>query len=137
MLQSQSLVILVFIVLVSYANSLSIKPIRPIIEEQGLRIGGTQRVCGDVELQINSIQDSRCPANVMCIWAGQATVQVSLSNKVTSSIVDLVLGAAAINVAEVTLGTNVYTVTLKNVVPYPGTGMNNKPKEAIVEVMCS
>ncbi|CAF1316919.1 unnamed protein product [Adineta ricciae] len=142
MLRLQSLAVLVFIGLVAYANSLSIKPIKPIkpIEltdnVKGLRVGGIKQVCGGAELEILSIEDSRCPANVMCIWAGLAKVQARLSNKEASETVDLVLGLPQNNV-EVTLGANVYAVTLESVVPYPGLGVNNAVKEAVVEVTCS
>ncbi|CAF4209484.1 unnamed protein product, partial [Adineta steineri] len=97
----------------------------------GLRVGGTMEVCGDATLHVSSINDSRCPANVMCFWAGQAKVQLLLSNKVASTTMDIIAGASA----QATLGTNVYTVTLDDVIPYPG--MNKNPSEAIVTVTCS
>ncbi|CAF1237096.1 unnamed protein product [Adineta steineri] len=131
MFQSRSLVALILIVHIAYANVVSFKNSKLNKVYNGLRVGGKMEVCGDATLHVSSINDSRCPANVMCFWAGQAMVQLLLFNKVESTTMDIIAGASA----QATLGTNVYTVTLDDVMPYPG--MNKNPSEAIVTVTCS
>ena len=76
-----------------------------------------------ISVRIDSIQDSRCPANAMCIWAGQVQVKVLLAQFRNSESVSLILGPGQqLNTAQVTLGGATYQVTLQNVLPYPGTG---------------
>ncbi|CAF3971787.1 unnamed protein product, partial [Adineta steineri] len=124
-------IVLILIVHIAYANVVTFKNSKLNKVYSGLRVGEKMEVCGDATLHVSSINDSRCPANVMCFWAGQAMVQLLLFNKVASTTMDIIAGASA----QATLGTNVYTVTLDDVMPYPG--MNKNPSEAIVTVTCS
>ncbi|CAF3864106.1 unnamed protein product [Adineta steineri] len=81
--------------------------------------GGTGQVCNGATLRINSLQDSRCPVNVQCIWAGQANVTLLLSKGRASITTELILGAQPQDQAEVTLDNKVYDVLLQSVEPYP------------------
>ncbi|UJR11191.1 hypothetical protein I4U23_015372 [Adineta vaga] len=92
-------------------------------------------ICCDAELQVNSIQDGRCPIKVLCVWAGQAKVDLLLSNKEDSSAIELIIGAQPKSNAVIAVGSKSYNVTLVNVTPYPGT--NNNPLEAIIQVICA
>ncbi len=90
-----------------------------------------------VTVRVESINDSRCPANAFCIVAGQVTVKVLLSQSSNSQSVSLVLGVGQqSNTAQVTLGGNTYKVTLQKVLPYPGLG-SSQVKTATVEVTSS
>ena len=66
------------------------------------------------------VADSRCPANVVCVWAGEATVAVTLAGANGEEVgkVELTLGAhpdaAYANVGD-------HSVTLMFLDPYPGT----------------
>ncbi|MDA1349416.1 MAG: hypothetical protein O3A47_11225 [Chloroflexi bacterium] len=66
------------------------------------------------------VSDSRCPANVTCIWAGEAKVAVSLADSSGNEIgkVELTIGAdpdaAYANVGD-------YSIALMALDPYPGT----------------
>lgn len=87
-----------------------------------------------VTLRIDSIQDSRCPANAMCIWAGRVEVKVLLSKNTDSQSVSLILQPGQqLDTAQVALGTVIYKCVLQNVLPYPGTGFT-QPKKATVQV---
>ena len=58
-------------------------------------------------IRLVGINDSRCPADVQCIWAGNAIV--SLNN-------------------------NTYSVILQEVKPYPRKGIKSEKKKAILRV---
>ena len=99
------------------------------------------RLGSDVTVRADSIQDSRCPVNVNCIWAGNVRVKLLVSSINDSSVVRLGLGAdPAGNVTKrpdstnVTLNNSVYKVILRDVNPYPGTSTTNQPQTAIVQV---
>lgn len=68
----------------------------------------------DMSLQVrNSIADSRCPSDVVCIWAGTVTVDVDITAKGKTETKTLELGKT------VHSGTN--AITLTHVDPYPET----------------
>lgn len=73
-------------------------------------------------------QDSCCPANVMCIWAGRVDVKIILSQDAATQCVSLIvqLGQQR-NMAQVTLGTTIFKVILQHVLPCPGTGSDQTP----------
>ena len=58
----------------------------PILEPGNIVLGvGENGKVGDVEIILNSIvQDSRCPLNVQCIWAGEVKANITMRNKVKS-----------------------------------------------------
>ena len=134
MLQSRSSIILIVGVLVSYGIIVVSKPIKSSTDTVTLSANETTKICCDAKLQVNSIQDSRCPAKVTCIWAGQAKVQLHLSNMVASTAVELIIGAQPKPNTLVTVGSKMYNVTLENVIPYPGTS-NNVP-QAVLQIVC-
>ena len=133
MFSSRFLVVLTFVVLISYVVSAA-KEKRLTTQSATLGVNQTKRVCRRVVLRVNSIEDSRCPVNVQCIWEGQAKVKLTLSTTTASNTVELIIGAQASPAAQVTLGSVVYTVTLQDVIPYPGT-RNTAPK-AVIEIVC-
>ncbi|CAF1203238.1 unnamed protein product [Adineta steineri] len=137
MLYSRSVILLVFIMFVSYANMVACRNIMVDQNIEGLCVGGIMDVCGGATLHIYNIDDSRCAANATCFWAGEAKVKLLLSNNAGSSVVDLIVGKKPQNSAQVTLGTTVYTITLDDVVPYPTIPMNSGASEALVQVTCT
>ena len=98
------------------------------------------RLGSDVVVRVDSIQDSRCPVNVYCVWQGVAKAKLRLSKDSDSSIVRLMLGAYPANKPKradstgVTLHNQLYKVILREVNPYPGTSANGQPQTAIVQV---
>lgn len=86
--------------------------------------GGNIRICYE-EL----VEESRCPANMMCIWSGYAVVRLSATiglkkHTVLLSTIPIVHGASS--------DTTIHGVTihLQEVRPYPGA--SNQPVPSVV-----
>ncbi|CAF1497219.1 unnamed protein product [Adineta ricciae] len=128
------LIVLLFVLHITYPKSAISIPesVYTIIPAQSDR----SNICCDAQIMIESIEDSRCPLNVQCIWAGQAKVQIAVSKAEMSSTAELVIGANPQNNAIVTVGTNQYSITLEKVIPYHGDGQTGEQKEAVLQVEC-
>lgn len=89
-------------------------------EEKTLELGLLDTNSLVVEF-IEVTEDSRCPANVTCIWAGQAKVVVALSTSDGTDLGqhELLLGPFMVDQEAVTIGE--YTINLVTLDPYPGT----------------
>lgn len=98
------------------------------------------RLGSDVVVRVDSIQDSRCPVNVVCVWAGQAKVNLSLKKDSDSTAVRLSLGADPGSTNKrpdsttVSLKSETYKVILREVNPFPGTTSSTQPQTAVVQV---
>ena len=66
--------------------------------------------------------DSRCPANVVCVWAGDAVVRVSARAGRTTVERELHTG-----IEPRSLSIGGYTVTVVGLTPYPGTDDRSTP----------
>jgi hypothetical protein len=106
-----------------------------------LGMNQSARLSSGVAVRVDSIQDSRCPEGVTCIWAGQAKVKMLLSKDSDSTMVSLILepGVMAgspkrLDSTNVSLSSETYKVILKDVNPYPTTTNQSLPKSAVVEV---
>lgn len=90
--------------------------------------GQTVRVAAEgseVDLSVTDISDSRCPSDVVCVWAGQANVKVEMSGgSGAKQNVALCLGACANDSAAVAVNTVPYWLILKAVSPYPALKQN-------------
>jgi hypothetical protein len=76
--------------------------------------------------------DSRCPANVVCVWMGDVAVRLAARAGATSAEADLHTG-----LEPRTLSVGGYVVKLVGLLPYPGTpdaSDLNSPRIAIVHV---
>ncbi|MCY7350754.1 MAG: hypothetical protein LH606_08800 [Cytophagaceae bacterium] len=86
--------------------------------------------------KLNAIEDSRCPANVQCVWMGEAVTRFTLEfNGQTSPVVALKVaptGKERTDSTSVTVGNRSFTVLLKSVQPYPGTTPSDKPNATFV-----
>ncbi len=106
-----------------------------------LSVNGSARVGQDVLLQVSKIEDSRCPANALCIRYGNANVAFSLNNSAARQTGTLCLGECAgkgMQVSDSTsvqLGSDRYRVILTDVQPYPGTTSSDTKPTAIMRVM--
>ncbi|ALI98796.1 hypothetical protein DC20_07180 [Rufibacter tibetensis] len=78
------------------------------------------------------MEDSRCPKDVLCIWAGAAVAQILLADSLGASVsTTLSLGS----LERVELGTKMYQVALTDINPYPKiSNLNPAEKEARVSV---
>ncbi len=66
--------------------------------------------------------DSRCPANVVCVWMGDAAVRIAARAGRTTVERDLHPG-----IEPHSLSVDRYTVTVVGLTPYPGTEAAEKP----------
>ena len=97
-----------------------------------IQLGKTALVDGGrLELTFDTrIADSRCPANVVCVWAGDAHVR--LTTRVTG-------GAATTSelhsgLEPMKLKVDRYTITMIGMTPYPGAGRDTDVPIAILRV---
>ncbi len=81
------------------------------------------------------LNDSRCPANVVCVWAGEATTNVELELNGQKAQAALKLAGdrkqGVSDSTSVTVGTRSFTVLLRDVLPFPGTS-SETPKATFV-----
>ncbi|HSE56715.1 MAG TPA: hypothetical protein VLB02_01370 [Candidatus Paceibacterota bacterium] len=69
------------------------------------------------------LEDSRCPANVQCIWAGRVRVQVAVTNGTVQQLIEITLGESLVVAGK--------TIALVAVRPEPLAG--EKPASAAYE----
>lgn len=94
---------------------------------------GAEATTRDGGLRVRFVQlvnESRCPANVTCVWEGDAAVKLT--------------GATRSTAAEATIHTAVdprvmdvagYRLSLLDVLPYPGTPDSARAKSVVVRVV--
>lgn len=81
-----------------------------------------QSVNGEYEICLESVNDSRCPVNVVCIWEGDAVVDLSFkSNQKTTSF----KLHTHDNFQQDTVIDNI-KIELAKVAPYPKSGTKQK-----------
>lgn len=86
-------------------------------------------------LELNTVTDSRCPANAVCVWLGFAKVSLSVANAVEQlQDVQLCIGdcrpdpVRSKHEMEILVGNSKYKLILKEVLPYPGTEEEGQEK---------
>jgi hypothetical protein len=85
---------------------------------------------GRLVLTFNArLSDSRCPADVVCVWMGDAAVRISAQAGRTS-----VDGELHTGLEPRSLSIGGYVVSLLGLTPYPGTGDSSTPT-AILRVV--
>jgi hypothetical protein len=80
---------------------------------------------------VNVTEDSRCPSDVQCIWAGQVSILVEYSRSSTGEELgsfELTLGSSSTDASAAIEG---YVVKLARVDPYPVSTMQIQPSEYI------
>lgn len=75
----------------------------PVLPEGPARLGQTVRVSGPTVRPLKVIEDSRCPANARCVWAGRVVLRAVVSGGSWRRTVDLTLGDRGVPVADGTL----------------------------------
>lgn len=73
-------------------------PAHPV--EGPARLGQTAYVGGPTVRPVKVIEDSRCPANVRCIWAGRLVLRTEVRTGRAHRTVDLTLGDAGAPIAD-------------------------------------
>lgn len=85
---------------------------------------GQQQNAGGLLLRFNDvIEDSRCPVDVMCVWAGEGTLSVSASTGGISGHYQMTIN----NADKKRLVVGDYQVELVTLQPYPQTGVTAVP----------
>lgn len=103
--------------------------------EQGEQVN----VVGEGEpllLQLKVVNDSRCPANAVCGWLGNATATLKASNaQEKEKELQMCIGdcrpepARSKHTLSATIGEENYELTLKNSMPYPGQEQTDEVKQ--------
>ena len=74
---------------------------------------------------VSLIEDSRCPIGVNCIWAGNAKVQIKVSNKKKASkIFEL-----STNLQPKTIDFECYEIALESLIPHPKADVSTNPND--------
>ncbi len=89
----------------------------------------------EVKVQFNNVlEDSRCPIDAICVWAGRATVEITFSQPGSSETGFLALGDfSGTNYTDKAVFGN-YEVILKAVKPAPKAGIVIPASEYIIEI---
>jgi hypothetical protein len=104
-----------------------------------IALGASQsaRLGSNVSVRVHVIQDSRCPANLTCIWGGEAKVSLALSKSGDSHTLELILGrsgAKRSDSTQIALSGKTYKVILREVNPYPVSPATGPPPTAVIQV---
>ena len=79
----------------------------------------------EMEVTLESINDSRCPANVTCIWMGQAVIVVSAAIQGEMlGTTEIILESQQSTPSTASLGD--FVITFVSIDPYPGTAGQTK-----------
>jgi hypothetical protein len=104
----------------------------PLGQSFELRAGASATLPDSLKVTFNSVQnDSRCPMDAICVWAGDAIVKVALSQ-------------SGGNMAERDLHTNTsgtqaaylaYTIKLVTLAPYPRSDRPIRPEDYVATLV--
>lgn len=88
-----------------------------------------------VKIKVTKVEDSRCPQNTTCVWAGMAKVFFTISDKGVSKDSSIDFESKSIKTT-VDLGGAKYEVEVSDVLPYPkgATEINQKDYKVSVTV---
>ncbi|MCI0558505.1 MAG: hypothetical protein MN733_08425, partial [Nitrososphaera sp.] len=104
-----------------------------------IAINETVAVAGsDISVKFyNVTEDSRCPSDVVCVWAGQVTAMVGVTQNSTDlGRFSLTLGAGS-NTSTAEQKVGAYTIKLTQVDPYPTSSQPTSPGDYIAMLVLS
>lgn len=87
-----------------------------------------------VKVSVSEIADSRCPEDLICVWAGEAKVKLLAVNKKDSLAIQLSLSAPKDSL-NFSLGDKNYKAILSDVNPYPNSTKNQGVKFATFTIL--
>jgi len=79
---------------------------------------------------VRLVADSRCAANVVCVWQGDAAVRLELATPQAGAVE----GTLHTTLEPKTLDASGYTLSLLDVAPHPGTSDSTRGAQVIVRV---
>ena len=99
-----------------------------------LKAGATSALPDGTRLTFERVQsDSRCPMDAMCVWAGDATIAVTLRpGKGEAATREL---HTQQNGSQISYGT--YTIALTALQPYPRASQETKPADYVATFVVS
>lgn len=111
-----SLIFLLFIASFGFAQT-EVAKTPQIVFKIGL---GSTVTNDEIKIQFEEVlEDSRCPVDVQCVWAGQARVKVNISSPdLPEKSLDLIVGKKD---KDVLLTMDGYVLKAMNLAPYPGS----------------
>jgi hypothetical protein len=86
-----------------------------------------------VKIKVTKIEDSRCPENTTCVWAGMAKIYFTLSANGVSKDSSIDYESKPLKTT-VDLGGQKFDVEVSNVLPYPKTTAEINQKDYKVSV---
>jgi hypothetical protein len=99
-------------------------------EEISIQVFDTATYCSDnLSITFNAYpNDSRCPSNVTCIWAGFVEVELLINQDGKESVLKL---STEPNVSGLPVQSKVgdYSIKLIDVIPYPATNVRIDPNQ--------
>jgi hypothetical protein len=87
-----------------------------------------------VKIKITKVEDSRCPQNVVCVWAGMARIFFTISEKDISKDLSIDFESKPIKTT-VDLGGQKYEIEILDVLPYPKNNVEIKQKDYKVSLI--
>lgn len=81
---------------------------------------------------LDIMEDSRCPKNTTCIWAGKAVVKLRV-NTSKQQIFDLTINGDSKQGNTKVVGD--YSITFESLSPYPESGVQAKKTEKVLKVL--
>jgi len=118
-----SIILLLFVSTLAFSQT-DVAKTPQIIFKIGL---GSMVTSDGVKIQFEEvIEDSRCPANVQCVWAGQARVKVNISGpNMPEETLELIVGKKDKDVLYSAEG---FALKAINLAPYPDTTSDKNKK---------
>lgn len=102
----------------------------PIGEEITIQVFDTATYCNEnLSITFNAYpNESRCPSDVTCVWAGFVEVELLINAKGKESILKL---STEPNISGIPVQANVgeYSIKLIDVMPYPATNIRINPNQ--------
>jgi hypothetical protein len=99
-------------------------------EEITIQVFDTATYCNEnLSITFNTYpNESRCPTNVTCIWAGFVEIELSVNLKGKDTVLKL---STEPNVSGIPVQANVgdYSIKLIDVIPYPATNIRIDPNQ--------
>jgi carboxymethylenebutenolidase len=97
----------------TYGLSQTLSPVLGVPFEIG--VGSYAQVQNEVEITVLNVEDSRCPADALCIWQGEAKVEINVKQD-SEDLGDFALSTLA---EKMNLIFDDFTIRLIDVQPYP------------------
>jgi carboxymethylenebutenolidase len=113
----------------SFAQTLSPVPGVPF----DVGVGSYAQLQNGVEITVLDVEDSRCPADVLCIWQGEAKVEINVRQD-SEDLGDFVLSTLA---PQANLIFDDFTIRLVEVQPYPFSSKEINISDYIITLVVS